>query len=160
MPIYASANGTLTSLQPARAVLTIDRDQGKCEAGFAARLVVGENPPPLPGNVVGRTASERCEVAILTALPEGAKVGDKVGGLITTAELKDVVFFGRPAKSRPNSTATIFVLEGDSQARRVTVQYGATSGPLIQVIHGIAPGDKVIVTDMSRWADLPRVRLE
>ena len=51
-----------------------------------------------------------------------------------TDEMKDVVFFGRPAGSRPNSTATIFVLEGNSHARRVTVQYGAMSGSLIQVL--------------------------
>jgi hypothetical protein len=86
--------------------------------------------------------------------------GRKVGGLIVTDELKDVVFLGRPATSRPNSTATIFVVEGASQARRVTVQYGVMSGPLIQVLDGLAPGDKVIVTDLPRLADLPRIRLE
>jgi hypothetical protein len=34
------------------------------------------------------------------------------------------------------------------------------SGPLIQVLHGLKPGDKVIVTDMSKWADIARVRIE
>ena len=77
-----------------------------------------------------------------------------------TDELKDVIFFGRPATSRPNSTDILFVLEGASRARRVPVRYGAMSGPLIQVLEGLAPGDKVIVTDMSKWADLPSVRLE
>ena len=160
MPIIASANGTLTSLQPRRAVLTFDNDGGKCEAGRGARLVVGENPRSLAGKVVRRTDDGNCEVEFADALPQGAVTGGKVGGLIVIDEMKDVVFLSRPAGSRPNSTATIFVLEGASHARRVTVQYGAMSGPLIQVLHGLAPGDKVIVTDMSKWAGIPRVQLK
>jgi len=109
---------------------------------------------------LSRGDAGNCEVEFANTLPQGAVTGVKVGGLIAADEMKDVVFFGRPAGSRPNSTATIFVLEGNSHARRVTVQYGAISGPLIQVLHGLAPGDKVIVTDMSKWADIARVRLE
>ena len=123
-------------------------------------MVVAENPRPFAGKVVGRTAAGSCEVEFADVLLQGAVTGVKVRGLITVDELKDVVFLGRPAGSRPNTTDTIFVLEGTSHARRVTVQYGAMSGPLIQVLHGLAPGDKVIVTDMSKWADIPRVRLE
>ena len=160
MPIFASASGTLASLQPERAVLTFDNDQGKCETGRGTLLAIGENPRSLKGKVVGRTDAGTCEVELAESLPQGAVTGGKVGGLIVTDEMKDVVFFGRPAGSRPNSTSTIFVLEGVSHARSVTVQYGALSGPLIPVLHGLAPGDKVIVTDMSKWADVPRVRLE
>jgi hypothetical protein len=101
-----------------------------------------------------------CEVEFLDKLPEAAVPGIKAAGLIVSSELKDVVFFGRPGGSKANSTAEIFVLEGTSNARRVRVQYGAMSGPLIQVLDGLAPGDKVIVTDMSKWAHLARIRLE
>src|SRR5438105_10946473 len=86
MPIIASANGTLTSLQPRRAVLIFDNDQGKCEAGRGARLVVGENPRPLAGKVVRRTDDGNCEVEFADALPQGAVTGGKVGGLIVTDE--------------------------------------------------------------------------
>jgi hypothetical protein len=160
MPILATASGKLTSLQPGRAVLTFDNGQEKCEAGHGARLVVGENPRSLAGKVIRTTGGAGCEVEFADALPRGAVTGDKVAGLIVTHELKDVVFFGRPAGSRPNSTDIIFVLDDASHARRVTVQYGAMSGALIQVLHGLAPGDKVIVTGMSKWADSPRIRIE
>ncbi len=160
MPIFVSASGSLTSLQPPREVLNFDNNQGKCEAGHGARLVVGENPRSLQGKVVGRTDAGNCEVEFAEALPQGAVTGVKVGELIAAGDMKDVVFFGRPAGSRPNSTATIFVLDDTSHARRVTVQYGAMSGPLIQVLHGLAAGDKVIVTDMSKWANIAGVRLE
>jgi hypothetical protein len=160
MSIFSSARGALTSLQPRRAVLTFDNNGGRCDSGRSARLVIADNPKPFAGKVVGNTDAGNCEVEFADALPEGAVIGSSVGALIVTNELKDVVFFGRPAVSRPNTTATIFVLEGASRARRATVRYGAMSGPLIQVLDGLAPGDKVIVTDMSKWADFPVVRLE
>ena len=45
-------------------------------------------------------------------------------------------------------------------ARRVTIRYGRMSGPLIQVLEGLSPGDRVIVTDMSQWSNVERVRIE
>jgi hypothetical protein len=160
MPIFAAATGKLISRQPARALLTFDKSDGKCEAGRPARLVVGENPRVVPGKVIGATAAGDCEVEFLEALAEETVIGVKVRALIVSRELKDVVFFARPADSRPNSTARIFVVEDASHARRVTVRYGEVSGPLIQVLDGLTPGDKVIVTDMSKWVHLPSVRLE
>jgi hypothetical protein len=160
MPIFTPASGTLTSLQPRRAVLSFDKSAVRCEAGLAARLVVAGNTKPLAGKVVRRTDDGNCEVEFVELLPEGATVGRQVGGLIMTDEMKDIVFFGRPAISQPNSTATLFVLEGNSHARRVRVRYGVISGPLIQVLDGLVPGERVIVTDMSKWADVARVRLE
>jgi hypothetical protein len=160
MSIFSSASGILTSLQPRRAVLSFDSNGERCDSGRAARLVIGDNPRAFSGKVVGRTDAGNCEVQLVDALPDGAVIGHKVGALIVTREMNDVVFFGRPAGSRPNSTATIFVLEGTSRARRATIRYGAMSGPLIQVLDGLAPGDKVIVTDMSIGTDVTRIRLE
>jgi len=160
MPIFASVSGRLTSLQPARAVLHFEGNEGNCEQGRNARLVLGDSPRPLTGKVTKPAETGACEVELLDKLPEAAVVGTRVEGLIESRQLKDVVFFGRPAGSKENSTATIFVVDGPSSARRVTVRYGAMSGPLIQVLDGLAPGEKVIVTDMSKWAHLARVRLE
>ena len=160
MPIFTPASGALTSLQLRRAVLTLDKAEVRCEAGRPARLVLAGNPKPLAGKVVRRTDAGACEVEFVQPLPEGATVGHQVGGLIVTDEMKDIIFLGRPASSQPNSTSALFVLEGNSHARRVTVRYGVMSGPLIQVLDGLVPGERVIVTDMSKWADVARVRLE
>ena len=159
MPIFTPASGALTSLQPRRAVLTFDKSAVRCEAELAARLVVAGNTKALAGKVVRRTDAETVKSS-LWLLPEGTTVGRQVGGLIMTDEMKDIVFFGRPAISKPNSTATLFVLEGNSHARRVTVRYGVISGQLIQVLDGLVPGERVIVTDMSKWTNFARVRLE
>jgi len=160
MSIFAPASGTLTSVEPAQAILRFDSNDANCKQGGDARLIVGDNRRPLAGRVAKRTDTGACEVEFLDPLPAVAMAGIKVGGLIVSREMKDVVFFGRPADSKANSTATIFVLDGPSDARRVTVRYGLMSGPLIQALDGLAPGDKVIVTDMSKWAHLARVRLE
>ena len=159
MSIFAPASGTLTSAQPARAILHFDGDERNCEEGRSARLVVGDNSRPLAGRVARRMDTGDCEVEFVEKLPEAAVAGIKIGGLIVSREMRDVVFFGRPADSKANSTSTIFVLDGSSSARRVTVRYGAMSGPLIQVLDGLAPGDKVIVTDMSKYSHLARVKL-
>ncbi len=91
--------------------------------------MVGEAPKAYAGKVVRRlgrvSAIDQCEVEFADALPEGTGLGSRVGALIEVGELKNVVFFGRPASSLPSSTATIFVLEEKtSSARRVRVQYG------------------------------------
>jgi hypothetical protein len=164
MAIFGSASGSLTSLQPALAVVTFEKNQGKCEPGRSAKLVVADNARPLAGNVVRRVqgnSAGQCEVAFADALPKGAVVGSKVKALAVIDELKDVIFLGRPASATANSTATIYVLDEHTPfARRVNVRYGVRSGPLIQVLDGLAPGDQVIVTGISKLTNAQRVRIE
>ena len=164
MPLVEQANGSLTSLDPPRATLTFSRDStALCQPGHSAKVQVNPSPRALGGKVVKGspegTKPGRCEIELSEAVPTGASIGQKVEALIAVAELKDVVFLGRPADSSADSRATLFVVEpGSSSARRTTVRYGKRSGPLIQVVEGLAPGDRVIVTDMSPWTAYPRVR--
>src|SRR5215472_13689958 len=65
MPIFASARGKLTSLQPPRAILTFDDNDGNCEQGRSARLIVGESPRALAGRVVRQMETRDCEVEFL-----------------------------------------------------------------------------------------------
>jgi len=96
----------------------------------------------------------------VNSLPEGTAVGTRIGALIDTREeLRDVVLFDRPADAKPNTESIIFVLDGDEYAKRVTVHYGRQSGEQMEIISGLAPGERVIVTDMSPWAAYSRVRL-
>src|SRR6202158_2657828 len=165
MPLFERASGLLTSLQPPRAVVTLSGDHAKrCQVGGTARVQI-DSPRALAGKVVKRlkegTEAGACEIELSDPVPGGTSVGVKVGALVQAGELKNVVFFGRPADSSANSEAMVFVVEpGSSFAHRVNVRYGAISGPLIQVIEGLAPGDHVIVTDMSKWVKYPRVRMQ
>ena len=165
MPLFAQAGGSLTSLQPPRAVVAFqEAAAAQCDPGRSARVQI-QSGGAVPGKVIRAlrqgSAPARCEIELTDPLPAGTAAGATVGALVEVGELKDVVFFARPAPSAAHTVATLFVLEpGSSHARRVTVHYGAISGPLIQVLDGLAPGDRVIVTDMSKWAKYPRVRLQ
>lgn len=44
-----------------------------------------------------------CEIELSDAVPSGIKIGKKVGALIETGELKDVVCFARPAGASSNN---------------------------------------------------------
>jgi multidrug efflux pump subunit AcrA (membrane-fusion protein) len=46
----------------------------------------------------------------------------------------------------------LFKLEPDGHsAKKVPVQFGATSVNLIEIKSGLQPGDKVIISDMSQY---------
>lgn len=166
MPLSISASAFVTSVDPPRATVTVEQQEAaSVRAGQGCSVQV--SPPKVlrgkitrvdHGNPAGTVTAE---IELSEPLPAGAMVGAQAGALIEVGELRDVVFFARPADSHPNSEATLYVIEPNGEhARRVTVQYGRQSGPLIQVLSGLSPGDRVIVTDMTKWAAHSRVRIE
>jgi multidrug efflux pump subunit AcrA (membrane-fusion protein) len=71
-----------------------------------------------------------------------------------------VLYVGRPAFGQPNSTISLFkVVEGGNAAVRVRVRVGRSSVNRIEIVEGLAVGDEVILSDMSRWDSVDRVRL-
>lgn len=48
---------------------------------------------------------------------------------------------------------------GNRFAHHVTVRYGQLSGELIQILDGLSPADRVIVTGMSKWKTAQRVEV-
>ena len=101
------------------------------------------------------------EVAIDGELPRGARADMSVDGTIELERLPDVVFVGRPAYGSAESTVGLFkVSEDGSEATRVNVRLGAASVNTIVVLNGLVPGDSVIISDMSQWDNVSRVRLK
>jgi HlyD family secretion protein len=86
------------------------------------------------------------------ALPTGIDLQEPVDGIITVGGLTNVVYVGRPVFGRPNSRVMLFKLEPDGHsAKKLPVQFGATSVQLIEIKSGLQPGDKVIISDMSQY---------
>ena len=56
-------------------------------------------------------------------------------------------------------SAIIRVIDGGSAAERVTVQLGRSSVNQIEVVEGLQEGDIIILSDMSRYDDVDRVRI-
>lgn len=94
-------------------------------------------------------------------LPPGAVPQLSVDGTIDLERMTDVLFVGRPALGNENSTLSLFRLDPDGKgATRVSVKVGRASVNYIQVLEGLKEGDTVILSDMSRYDNVDRVRLE
>ncbi|HEV8145912.1 MAG TPA: M56 family metallopeptidase [Bryobacteraceae bacterium] len=92
------------------------------------------------------------DVVIDDALPPGINLQEPVDGVITLGALTNVVYVGRPVFGRPNSQVMLFKIEPDGHsAKKVPVQFGATSVQLIEIKSGLKLGDKVIISDMSQY---------
>jgi multidrug resistance efflux pump len=101
------------------------------------------------------------DVKLTGELPKGARPDLSVDGTIDLERLDNVLYVGRPAFGQENSTISLFKLSPDSQgALRVPVKVGRASVNSIQVIEGLHEGDTVILSDMSRWDNNDRIRLE
>ena len=101
------------------------------------------------------------DVSLESALPNGAVPDLSVDGTIELERLTDVVYMGRPAFGQDQSTVGIFKVDATSgEARRVQVQLGRSSVNSIEVRSGLQPGDTVILSDMSAWDSVDRVRLK
>jgi RND family efflux transporter MFP subunit len=94
-------------------------------------------------------------------LPPGAVPQLSVDGTIDLERMADVLYVGRPALGNENSTLSLFKIDADGKgATRVPVKVGRASVSDIQVIEGLKEGDTVILSDMSRWDNVDRIKLE
>ena len=127
---------------------TIDTRNGEV-AGNVARV----NPTVVAGTV-------DVDVQITGELPRGARADLTVEGIISLASLDDVLFVGRSSSARENGTMGIFRLAPDgNSAVRTQVVFGKSSVSEIQVISGLALGDRIILSDTSQYDDNDRLRL-
>jgi len=93
-------------------------------------------------------------------LPPGAVPQLSVDGTIDLERLKDVLYVGRPALGNENSTLSLFRIDPDGKgATRVSVKVGRASVSDIQILSGLNEGDTVILSDMSRYDNVDRIRL-
>ena len=101
------------------------------------------------------------DISLDGPLPPGARPDLSVDGTITIENLRDVMYVGRPVHGQADSTIGIFKLTPDgSEATRVNVKLGRVSVNAVEVVSGLRVGDKVILSDMSQWDNVDRVRLK
>jgi multidrug resistance efflux pump len=91
----------------------------------------------------------------------GMRADLSVDGVIEIERLDNVLFVQRPAYGQAESTVGLFKLEPDGKtASRVNVKLGRSSVSTIEIVNGLQPKDKVIVSDMSQWDNVAKVRLQ
>ena len=185
MHVVAAENGVLLSLplelgqwvnpgleiarvaQPGRlkAVLRVPETQAKDIAllqkatidtrnGVVSGHVMRMDPGSQQGTVV-------VEIAIDGELPKGARSDMSVDGTIEIERLPNVMYVGRPAYGSAESTVGLFKVSDDGkEATRANVKLGRASVNTVEVLQGLAVGDSVIISDMSQWDNVSRVRLK
>ncbi len=101
------------------------------------------------------------DVQLTGTLPKGARPDLSVDGTIDLERLNNVLYVGRPAFGNENSTISLFKLDSTGKyATRVPVKVGRASVNEIQILGGLEAGDTVILSDMSRWENVDRIRLD
>ena len=101
------------------------------------------------------------DVALDAALPQGARPDLSVDGTIDLEKMQNVLYVGRPAFGQEQSTVGMFRLEPDgNNAVRAQVKLGRSSVNTVEILQGLKEGDQVILSDMSRWDNFDRIRLE
>jgi HlyD family secretion protein len=165
---WAQSGATLARIvEPGRlkAVLRIPETQAKdvtlgqpaaidTRNGIARGKVMRIDPAVQNGTVT-------VDVSLEGELPRGARPDLSVDGTIQVERLDNVLHLGRPAFGQAGSTVGLFKLTPDgAEAVRTTVRLGRTSVNSVEILGGLQQGDKVIISDMSRWDGSDRVRVE
>jgi HlyD family secretion protein len=122
--------------------------------GFVAGHVTRKDPSAQGGSVT-------VDVALDGVLPNGAVPDLSIDGTIVIEKLNNVLYTGRPAFSAGSGSATLFkVAPGGKTAARVPVELGRSSVNVIEIVRGLDVGDKIIVSDMSQYANAAQVRIK
>ena len=101
------------------------------------------------------------EVLFDEPTPPGARADLSVDGVIEIERLNNVLHVQRPAYGQAESTVGLFKLDPDGKtATRVNVKLGRSSVSTIEIVSGLQPKDKVIVSDMSQWDNVAKVRIQ
>ena len=121
--------------------------------GLIAGRVIRIDPAAQNGTVT-------VDVALSGPRPPDARAELSVDGTIEIERLRDVIFVDRPVSGEPDSTIGLFKIDADGKyASRTNVKLGRASVNTIEVRDGLKVGDRVILSDMSRYDANPRIRL-
>ncbi len=166
---YQTEGTTLLKVvQPGKlkAVLQIPESQAKDVAlgqsasidtrsnGLIAGHVSRKDPSAVSGTVT-------IDVALDGALPQGAVPDLSVDGTIQIEKLTNVLYTGRPGYGGSTGPVGLFkIVENGHAAVRVPVLLGRSSVTSVEIVKGLSKGDKVILSDMSQFDAVERVRLK
>src|SRR5258705_13888108 len=148
-----------------KAVLRIPESQAK-DVAIGQKASIDTRNGFVPGHVTRKDPSAQggsvtVDVALDGALPAGAVPDLSVDGTVVIEKLSNVLYSGRPAFSAGSGAASLFkVIDDGKAAVRVPVVLGRSSVNVIEIVRGLEIGDRIIVSDMSQYANASRVRIK
>jgi len=148
-----------------KALIDVHADHGG-EVAPGQRVTLEATGGRLDGTVEAvEPAADARLVRVVVALagdspppPEDAR---EVTARIEIGLLDDVVYVERPVYARADAWTTVFRLTPDSAfAERVKVRLGRGSVDRIEVLSGLEPGDRIVVSDISGFDDVDVFEIE
>jgi HlyD family secretion protein len=122
--------------------------------GTVSGTVSRIDPTVMEGNVT-------VDIRLNGELPDGARPDLSVVGTIEIERLDDIIYVGRPVFASSQNAVELFKLvENGKFAVHTRVQLGRSSVSTIEVVEGLAPGDEIILSDMSQWDQHDKIRLK
>lgn len=150
--------------QPLKAVIQISEVQAAQIASGQAVAVDTHN-----GVVTGvvsridpsvRNGSVSIDVRLPRQLPHGVRPDLSVDATITIARIPDALFVGRPVQAEGSGVVRLFRVARDGEhATRTTVRVGRASYNAIEILGGLAAGDRVILSDTSAFDRFDRIAI-
>jgi hypothetical protein len=148
-----------------KAVLQVPETQAK-DVAIGQKATIDTRNGIISGSVVridpnAINGAVAVDVALSGPLPAGARPDLSIDGTIEIERLRNVLYTGRPANARPNTTIAVFKLTVDGHyADRVQVQVGRSSVGTIEIQRGLSAGDSLVLSDMSQWDNADRVKMK
>ena len=122
--------------------------------GIVRGRVSRKDPSAVGGSVL-------VDIELQGPLPAGAVPDLSVDGTIQIQQLNNIIYTGRPSLGAASGTVTMFKMEEDGvHATRVSVELGRSSVNTIEILRGLEPGDRVVLSDMTQYANVDRVRIK
>jgi HlyD family secretion protein len=140
-----------------------ERDESRVEIGQPVRLEIGRDT--VDGRVmrIDPTVRDRLvtvDVELVGEPRTALRPDTSVTARIELERVPDTLLLDRPVQLRDEEqTIALFRRIDGDRAERVEVEVGRASPRQIEIVSGLAPGDDVILADMSEWVDEPVVRI-
>ena len=100
------------------------------------------------------------DVAFTESLPADARPDLSVDGEIKITDIANTLYVSRPVFAQSRTVSMLYKVDKEEDfAQRVKVSLGKGSINKIQIIDGLALGDKIIISDPSRWQEHEKIRL-
>ncbi len=107
-----------------------------------------------------RESTVTVDVDLEGPLPPWVRPDLSVDGTVEIERIEDILYMGRPAHGQSDSLISLFkFVNGGSEAVRVQVRLGRSSVNTIEILEGLNAGDEVILSDMSQYDEVNKVRL-
>jgi multidrug efflux pump subunit AcrA (membrane-fusion protein) len=84
-----------------------------------------------------------------------------VDGTIQLEHLRNILFTGRPTLARDNAGVTLFRLDPNGKtATRVQVRLGRVSANAVEIVQGLQPGDRIVLSEVPLPDNTERIRIK